>query len=53
MTWNRKVTVIPIVVEVLGMVNKGLENKLEEQEIRVRMATIQTIALLKSARILW
>ena len=41
-------TVIPIVVGALGIAPKGLE----EGEIRGRIETIQTTALLSSARIL-
>ena len=44
-----KGTVIPIVIGVLGMVPKGLKKGLE---IGGRIETIQTTALLKSARIL-
>ena len=40
--WNMKVTVIPIVISVLGMVLKGLERGLEELEIRRWIETIQT-----------
>ena len=40
-------TVIPIVVGTLGMVPKGQENRLGELEIRGRIETIQTPALLK------
>ena len=47
-----KVTVIPIVVSVLGTVTKGLLKGLEDLEIRRRMVTIKTTALLRSARIL-
>ena len=45
--WNMKETVIPIVIGVHGSVNKGLG----DLEIRGRVETIQTTALLKSARI--
>ena len=47
--WSMMVTVIPIVVGVLGMVPKSLENRLGELNIRGRIKTIQTTALLKSA----
>ena len=47
-----KVTVIPIVIGALGRVTKGLIMGLEELEIRDRVETIQTTALLRSARIL-
>ena len=50
--WNMKVMVIPIVIGPLGIVTKGLVQELEDLEIRGRVETIQTIALLRSARIL-
>ena len=46
--WNMKVTVIPIVVGALGTVTKGLVKRPEDLEIRGRVETIQTIALLRS-----
>ena len=50
--WNMKMTIIPIVIGVLGTVIKGLIQGLEDWEIRERVETIQTTALLRSARIL-
>ena len=50
--WNMKVTVIPIVIDALCTVTKGLIQGVEDLEIRERMKTIQTTALLRSARIL-
>ena len=50
--WNMKAKVIPIVISSLGTVTKGLIQGLENLEIRGRVETIQTIALLRSARIL-
>ena len=50
--WIMRVTVIPIVVGALGMIQKDLEKKLGKLEIRARIKTIQTKAVLKSARIL-
>ena len=50
--WNMKVTIIPIVNGALGTVTKGLIQRLKDLEIRRRKETIQTTALLKSARIL-
>ena len=47
-----RVIVIPIVVDVLGMVFKELERGFEQMEIGGRIETILTSALLKSARIL-
>ena len=46
-------TIVPIVTDVLGSVTKGFIQGLEDLEIRGRVETIQTTALLKSARILW
>ena len=51
--WNIKVMVIPIVIGALGKVTKGWIERLEDLEIRGRVETIQTTALLRSARILW
>ena len=50
--WNMKVSVIATVVNVPGMVPKGLEKRLEELETRGRIETIQTTVLLRPARIL-
>ena len=47
-----KVTIRPIVIGVLGTVTKGLMKELEEFKIRGQVETIQTTALLRSARIL-
>ena len=47
-----KVKVIPIVVGALGTVQKSLEKRLKNLEIRGRIETIQNTALLQSARIL-
>ena len=48
--WNMKV--VPIVIGVLGTVPKSLEKNLGELEVRGRIETIQSTALLGSARIL-
>ena len=45
-------TVILIVISALGTVTKGLIQGLENLEIRERVETIQTTALLRSDRIL-
>ena len=50
--WKRQVTVILIVFGELGTNSKGLERKLKRVEIRGRIETILTTALLRSARIL-
>ena len=50
--WNMKMTVISVVIGVLSTVTRGLVQGVEELEIRGRLETIQTAALLRSARIL-
>ena len=50
--WNMRVTETPIVAGAFGTVPKGLEKGLVGLEIRGRIKTIQTTALLRSARIL-
>ena len=47
-----KVTIIPIVIGAFGTVTKGLLKVLEDLEVRGRVETIQTTALLRTARIL-
>ena len=47
-----KVTIIPIVIGAFGTVTKGLLKGLEDLEFGDRGETIQTTALLKTARIL-
>ena len=50
--WNMKVTILPIVIGVLGTITKGVLKGLEDLEIGGRVETIQTTALLRTARIL-
>ena len=50
--WNMKVTIIPIVISAFGTVTKGLQKELEDLEVGRRVETIQTTALLRTARIL-
>ena len=45
---NMKVTTIPIIISVLGTVTKGLVQEQEVLEIRGRVETNQTSALLRS-----
>ena len=47
-----KVTIAPIEVGALGAITKGWLNGLEDLEVGGRLETIQTTALLKTARIL-
>ena len=47
-----KITVIPIVIGALDTASKGLVQGLEDLEVRERVETIQTTALLRSAKIL-
>ena len=51
-TWNKKVTFIPIIIGALDSVTEGSLKGLKDSEIRGRVKTIWTKALLKSARIL-
>ena len=50
--WNMKVTIVPIVIGALGTITKGLLQGLENFEIGGQVETIQTTALLRTARIL-
>ena len=50
--WNMKVTIILIVIGAFGTVTKGLLKGLEDLEVGGRVETIQTTALLRTARIL-
>ena len=50
--WNMKVTIISLVIGAFGTVTKGLLKRPKDLEIRVREETIQTTALLRTARIL-
>ena len=50
--WNMQVTIIPIVIVAFGTVTKGLIKGLEDLEVGGRVETIQTTALLRTARIL-
>ena len=50
--WNKKVTVIPIVIGTLGRVTKILIKGLEDLKIRGWVETIQMTALSRLARIL-
>ena len=47
-----KVTIVPIVIGALGTVTKGLLKGLKDLVVGGRVETIQTTALLKTARIL-
>ena len=50
--WNMNVTIESIVIGALGTITKGLLKGLEDLEVGGRVETIQTIALLRTARIL-
>ena len=50
--WNMKATIILIIISTLGTVTKGSIQGLEDLEISGRVKTVQTTALLRSARIL-
>ena len=50
--WNMQVTIIPIVICAFGTVTKGLLKGPENLEVDGRLETIQTTALLRTAKIL-
>ena len=50
--WKMKVTIVPIVIGALGTITKGLLKGLEDLEVGRWVETIQTTALLRTARIL-
>ena len=50
--WNMKVTIVPIVIGALSTITKGLLKGMEDLEVSGRVVTIQTTALLRTARIL-
>ena len=50
--WNMLVTIISIVIGAFGTVTKGLLKGLDDLEVGGRVETIQTTALLRTARIL-
>ena len=45
--WNMKVTVIPVVIDALGTIPKGLIKWLEDLEIRGQLEPIYTTVLLR------
>ena len=47
-----EVTFIPIIIGILGTVTKGLLDGMDDLEIKGSVETIQTTALMRSARIL-
>ena len=50
--WNMKVRIVPIVIGALGRITKGLLKGMEDLEVGGRVETIQTTALLRTARTL-
>ena len=50
--WNMKVTIVSIMIGALDTITKGLLKGLEDLEFGGRIETIQTTALLRTARIL-
>ena len=49
--WNLKTSLVPIVIGALGTIPKSLEKHLNELNAKVNISQMQTIGLLKSARI--
>ena len=50
--WKMKVTILPIMIGAFGTVIKGILKGLEYLEVGGRVETIQTTAILRTARIL-
>ena len=50
--WNMKVTIVPMVIAAFGTVIKWLIKGPEDLEVGGRVETIQTIALLRTARLM-
>ena len=50
--WNIKVTIIPIMIGAFATVTKSLQKVLDDLEVGGPVETIQTTALLRTARIL-
>ena len=50
--WNMQVTIIPILISAFETVTKGLQKGLADLEVGGRVETIQTTALLRTAKIL-
>ena len=50
--WNMQVTIIPIVIDAFETRTKGLLKGLEDLEVGGQVETIQTTALLRTARIM-
>ena len=50
--WNMTVTIVTIVIVVLGTIANGLLKGMEDLEVGGRVETIQTTALVRTARIL-
>ena len=51
--WNMKVTIIPTVIGAFSTETKGLFKGIKHLEVGGRVETIQTTALLRTARIMW
>ena len=50
--WNKKVSVIPLVIGALGTAPKSLRNRLHQIGIQTKIETMQTTVLLNTARII-
>ena len=50
--WNMNVTIVPIVIDALGTITKGLLKGLEDLDPGGRVETIRMTAFLRTARIL-
>ncbi len=52
MLWDMRVTIVSIVIGAFGSVTNGLFKGLEDLEVGGQVEIIQTLALLRTARIL-
>ena len=50
MLWNMKVTIVPIVIDALGTITKGLLKGLEDLEVGRRVETIQNDSIAKNGQ---
>ena len=48
--WNRKVTIVPTVIDALGTMTKGLLKGLDDLKVGGRVETIQTTALAENGQ---
>ena len=50
--WNTKAYVVPMVVDVLGMIPKNLKQHLETTSVTIKVELLQKVALVGTGRLL-